>query len=202
MQLANADPFSRPARTWWLLVTRGGAAVAFGTAALLWPGLTLIVMTLMWGAYAMLDGLLSLYHAFKLRGRGRSVALWALVGVLGISAGVLAFIWPGLSAFVLLTLIATWALVVGALQLAAAWRLRQQIKGEWLLALSGALSIVFGVLMLLQPRTAAVAVVVLVAGYSIAFGVVLMALGWRLRSTQLKRKRTAPQSTPAQAAPR
>jgi uncharacterized membrane protein HdeD (DUF308 family) len=127
--------------------------------------------------------------------------LWALVGVLGISAGVLAFIWPGLTAFVLLTLIAVWALVVGALQLAAAWRLRQQIKGEWLLALSGILSFAFGVLMLLQPRTAAVAVVALVAGYSIAFGVVLMALGWRLRGTQLRRKRTARETRSVQAEP-
>jgi uncharacterized membrane protein HdeD (DUF308 family) len=191
MVVSHPDDFSQPARTWWLLVMRGLAAVTFGVLSLLWPGLTLLVMALLWGAYVLVDGLLSLLHAFKLRGRGLSVALWALVGVLGVSAGVLAFIWPGLTAFVLLTLIAAWAIVVGALQLAAAWRLRRQIRGEWLLALSGALSLVFGALLVLQPQTGAVAVVVLVAGYAIAFGVLLMALGWRLRGTQLRRPRRA-----------
>jgi uncharacterized membrane protein HdeD (DUF308 family) len=191
MVVSHPDDFSQPARTWWLLVMRGVAAVTFGVLSLLWPGLTLLVMALLWGAYVLVDGLLSLLHAFKLRGRGLSVALWALVGVLGVSAGVLAFIWPGLTAFVLLTLIAAWAIVVGALQLAAAWRLRRQIRGEWLLALSGALSLGFGALLVLQPQTGAVAVVVLVAGYAIAFGVLLMALGWRLRGTQLRRPRRA-----------
>jgi uncharacterized membrane protein HdeD (DUF308 family) len=191
MVVSHPDDFSQPARTWWLLVMRGLAAVTFGVLSLLWPGLTLLVMALLWGAYVLVDGLLSLLHAFKLRGRGLSVALWALVGVLGVSAGVLAFIWPGLTAFVLLTLIAAWAIVVGALQLAAAWRLRRQIRGEWLLALSGALSLGFGALLVLQPQTGAVAVVVLVAGYAIAFGVLLMALGWRLRGTQLRRPRRA-----------
>ena len=191
MVVSHPDDFSQPARTWWLLVMRGIAAITFGVLALLWPGLTLLVMALLWGAYVLVDGLLSLLHAFKLRGRGLSVALWSLVGVLGVAAGVLAFIWPGLTAFVLLTLIAAWAIVVGALQLVAAWRLRRQIRGEWLLALSGALSLVFGALLVLQPQTGAVAVVVLVAGYAIAFGVVLMALGWRLRGTQLRRPRRA-----------
>jgi uncharacterized membrane protein HdeD (DUF308 family) len=191
MVVSHPDDFSQPARTWWLLVMRGLAAVTFGVLSLLWPGLTLLVMALLWGAYVLVDGLLSLLHAFKLRGRGLSVALWALVGVLGVSAGVLAFIWPGLTAFVLLTLIAAWAIVVGALQLAAAWRLRRQVRGEWLLALSGALSLAFGALLVLQPQTGAVAVVVLVAGYAIAFGVLLMALGWRLRGTQLRRPRRA-----------
>ena len=191
MVVSHPDDFSQPARTWWLLVMRGMAAITFGVLALLWPGLTLLVMALLWGAYVLVDGLLSLLHAFKLRGRGLSVALWSLVGVLGVAAGVLAFIWPGLTAFVLLTLIAAWAIVVGALQLVAAWRLRRQIRGEWLLALSGALSLVFGALLVLQPQTGAVAVVMLVAGYAIAFGVVLMALGWRLRGTQLRRPRRA-----------
>jgi uncharacterized membrane protein HdeD (DUF308 family) len=191
MVVSHPDDFSQPARTWWLLVMRGIAAITFGVLALLWPGLTLLVMALLWGAYVLVDGLLSLLHAFKLRGRGLSVALWSLVGVLGVAAGVLAFIWPGLTAFVLLTLIAAWAIVVGALQLVAAWRLRRQIRGEWLLALSGALSLVFGALLVLQPQTGAVAVVMLVAGYAIAFGVVLMALGWRLRGTQLLRPRRA-----------
>jgi uncharacterized membrane protein HdeD (DUF308 family) len=191
MVVSHPDDFSQPARTWWLLVMRGIAAITFGVLSLLWPGLTLLVMALLWGAYVLVDGLLSLLHAFKLRGRGLSVALWSLVGVLGVSAGVLAFIWPGLTAFVLLTLIAAWAIVVGALQLAAAWRLRRQIRGEWLLALSGALSLAFGALLVLQPQTGAVAVVVLVAGYAIAFGVLLMALGWRLRGTQLRRPRRA-----------
>jgi uncharacterized membrane protein HdeD (DUF308 family) len=191
MVVSHPDDFSQPARTWWLLVMRGIAAITFGVLSLLWPGLTLLVMALLWGAYVLVDGLLSLLHAFKLRGRGLSVALWALVGVLGVTAGVLAFIWPGLTAFVLLSLIAAWAIVVGALQLAAAWRLRRQIRGEWLLALSGALSVGFGALLVLQPQTGAVAVVVLVAGYAIAFGVVLMALGWRLRGTQLRRPRRA-----------
>jgi uncharacterized membrane protein HdeD (DUF308 family) len=122
------------------------------------------------------------------------VPLWALVGVLGVATGTLTFVWPQLTAFVLLMLIAAWAVVVGALQLAAAWRLRDQIRGEWMLALSGALSVIFGAVLVLQPRTGAVAVTLLVAGYAIVFGALLIALGWRLRSAQVKpaRRRAFP----------
>ena len=125
---------------WGWMVVRGVAALCFGVLALLVPGVTLAVLVLMWGAYALVDGIFSLLAAFRIRDRGRP--FWALlaIGALGILAGILTFVWPGITALVLLGFIAAWALFVGALQIVAAIRLRKSIEHEWLLGISGALS--------------------------------------------------------------
>lgn len=168
-------------RNWGWIVVRGGAAVIFGVLAFLWPAMTLAVLVLLWGAYALADGVLALLAAVRVRERGKPFWALLIVGVLGIVAGILTFFWPGITALVLLAFIAAWALAMGVFQIVAAIRLRKVIENEWLLALSGVLSVIFGALMLWRPGAGALAVVWIVASYAIVFGVLLIALGFRLK---------------------
>ncbi|HZN45229.1 MAG TPA: HdeD family acid-resistance protein [Nitrospiraceae bacterium] len=169
------------AKNWGWIALRGAAAVIFGVLAFAWPGVTLVVLALFFGAYAFLDGIFALIAAYK--GREGRKAVWSLVlvGVLGLAAGVATFLWPEMTALALLMFIAVWALLIGIFQIAAAIRLRKEIENEWLLGFSGALSVLFGVLMIASPGAGALAVVWIIAGYSIVFGLLLIALGFRLR---------------------
>jgi uncharacterized membrane protein HdeD (DUF308 family) len=170
------------ARNWWAVGIRGIAAIIFGVLAFVWPGITLIALALLFGAYALVDGVLSLVAA--IRGvPGAASGRWMLLleGVLGIAAGILAFIWPDLTALVLLLLIGAWAIVTGVLEIIAAIRLRREIEGEWVLALAGLASIVFGALVYINPSAGALAVVWLIGAYAIVFGIALLVLAWRLR---------------------
>ena len=182
MEEFNNTMWSDLGRNWGWIVVRGIAAVIFGVLALVLPGVTLAALVLLWGAYALADGIIALIAAFRIRDRGKP--FWALlvVGILGIAAGILTFIWPGMTAIVLLAFIAAWSLVMGIFQIIAAVRLRKSIENEWLLGLSGLLSIIFGVLMLINPGAGALAVIWVIGAYAILFGVLLIALGVKLRS--------------------
>src|SRR5579859_2328222 len=132
-------------RNWGWIVLRGVVAVLFGVAALARPGTMLAALVLMWGVYAVADGILALVAGVQLRGTGSPLGPWLLSGVLGIAAGVVTFLMPGITALALLMVIAFWAIVIGAVQISAAVRLRKVIEGEWALGLSGVLSVLFGV---------------------------------------------------------
>jgi uncharacterized membrane protein HdeD (DUF308 family) len=170
------------ARNWWALALRGLFAVLFGIVAFVLPGITLGALVLLYGAYALVDGIFAI--AAAVAGRDEGLPWWAMLleGVVGIAVGVMTFAWPGITALALLYLIAAWAFVTGALEIAAAIRLRKEIRGEWLLALSGVMSVLFGVILVVNPGAGALAVVWLIGAYAIAFGVVLLVLGFRLRS--------------------
>jgi uncharacterized membrane protein HdeD (DUF308 family) len=173
------------AGNWWTFVLRGVFAILFGLLAFLMPGVALLSLVFLFGFYAIADGVFNLVAAFSHRrapGDG-SQPWWALLiqGILSIIAGVLAFAIPGLTALALLFLIGGWSIATGVLALVAAVRLRKQITGEWLLVLSGVLSIVFGALLFAFPRVAALAVTLWVGAYAIVFGITLIALGVRLR---------------------
>jgi len=170
-------------RNWWVLAARGALAVLFGLLALIWPGITVLALVLLFGAYALVDGVMALYTALFDRGRlgGRGAGWLVLEGVAGVLAAIGAIVWPGITALVLLYLIAAWALVTGVAEIVAAIRLRREIEGEWLLILTGALSIMFGLLAFVFPGAGALAVVWLIATYAIAFGVVMVILAFRLR---------------------
>ena len=132
------------AENWWLVLLRGIAAVVFGVLAFFWPGLTLLTLTLLWGAYALCDGVFALWAAISGKGGEMAPRWWlAVVGVVGVLAGVGAFLWPGMTTLVLLLFIAVWAIVLGVLQIWGAIQLRKEIEGEWLLILSGLVSIAF-----------------------------------------------------------
>jgi uncharacterized membrane protein HdeD (DUF308 family) len=176
------------AENWWLLLLRGIAAIAFGLLAFSWPGLTLLTLVLMWGIYAVADGILALWAAIASKGGEIAPRWWlAVVGIAGVLAGALTFVWPGMTALVLLMFIASWAIVIGVLQIWGAIRLRKEIEGEWLLGLSGVLSVAFGVIMFTQPGAGALAVVWLIGWFAILAGCVYIGLAFQLK----KHKRPA-----------
>lgn len=169
------------ARSWGWIALRGVVAVLFGVLAFLWPSITLASLVLLWGVFALSDGILALIAGFKFGQGGRPMWSLILIGLLGLTAGVLTFLRPGITALALLAFIAAWALVIGVLQIVTAIRLRRWIEHEWMLVLSGLVSIVFGVLMLLFPGAGALAVVWLIATYAILFGIFLLVLGFRIK---------------------
>lgn len=168
------------ARSWWTLVLRGVLAVVFGVVAWVAPGLTIGALILLFGAYALVDGAFALVAAFSPGGERRR---WPLVleGILGIGAGIAAVVWPGLTALALLYVIAAWALITGLFEIMAAVELRREIDNEWLLGLAGLASIVFGLLLIVRPGAGALALTWLIGVYAVLFGVLLIALGFRLR---------------------
>jgi uncharacterized membrane protein HdeD (DUF308 family) len=170
------------ARNWWALVLRGFFDVLFGIAAFVWPGITLAVLVLLYGAFALVDG--SFAIAAVLVGRTRGMPSWALLveGLAGIAVGAITFFWPGITQLALLFMIAAWAVVTGLFEIVAAVRLRKEIRGEWLLALSGVLSVAVGVALVVNPGAGLLAISWMIGTYAIIFGVLFIVLGFRLRS--------------------
>lgn len=169
-------------RNWWVYVARGIIAVLFGVAALLWPAITLGVLVLLFGIYVFIEGLLALGSALKHRDeKGWWILL--LEGLAGVLIGALAFLMPGVTAQILLVFIALWAFVTGILELVSAFALRKEIKGEWILGLSGILSMLIGVLLFANPVAGLLMVVWLIGIYAILFGLLLVYLGYKMRNT-------------------
>jgi len=170
------------ARNWWSLVIRGLVAIALGIVTFAWPAITVAALVLVFGAYALVDGVVSIVGAWKAaRAHERWVAL-IFEGIAGIITAAVTAIFPGLTALALVYLIAAWALVTGVLEIVAAVRLRQYVAHEWLLALSGVASLIFGFLAILLPLAGAVAIALGIGIYAFVFGVLLIGLGFRLRS--------------------
>ena len=168
-------------RSWWLLLLRGLVAIAFGVLTWVQPGISLATLVLLFGAYSMADGILATWTAIA--GGKDNDYRWVLLleGLLGIGVGVLTFVAPGITALALLFYIAIWAIATGALEIAAAIRLRKEIKDEWLLILAGIASVVFGALLAAQPRAGALALLWLIASYAVVFGVLLVILAFKTR---------------------
>jgi uncharacterized membrane protein HdeD (DUF308 family) len=170
---------------WWMLVVRGALAVVFGLLAIMWPEITILALVLLWGAYAVVDGATSIMLGLSSRGAPAEHRwLYGLLGVLGIAIGVITFVWPQITTLALLVIIAVWALVAGVLQIVAAIRLRKVIDNEWFLGLSGAVCVILGVLLIVQPATGAVGLVVAIATFAIVWGLALILFGLRLRSVR------------------
>lgn len=169
------------AKCWWLLLLRGIAAIVFGVLAFIWPALTLVTLVLLYGAFALIDGVLSLVAAFT--GSPKPVPTWWLVvvGLLGIAAGAVTFLWPGITAILLVMFIGAWALVHGIFEIIGAIQLRKEIDNEWMLIVGGLLSVGFGVLVLIFPGAGALGLVWAIAAYSIVFGILFVLLSLRLR---------------------
>jgi uncharacterized membrane protein HdeD (DUF308 family) len=168
------------AKNWWLLLLRGIAAIVFGLLAFAWPGLTLLTLILFYGAFALVDGVLAIIAAIT---GGSAAPRWwlAIVGLLGLAAGLLTFLMPGLTAVVLLLFIAGWAIATGVFQIIGAIKLRKEIDNEWLLILCGVISVLFGVCMMLAPGAGALALVWVIGAYSVVIGALFVALAFRLR---------------------
>jgi uncharacterized membrane protein HdeD (DUF308 family) len=169
---------------WWALVLRGAVSVLFGLMAIVWPDITLGALIILFGAYAVVDGAFAIASGIREAGDQSRWWLTVIEGIVSIGAGVIAFVWPDLTALALLYIIAFWAIFTGVLEVVAAVRLREIIDGEWLLGLMGLLSIMFGILLVAFPGSGALALIWLIGMYAIAFGVVLIALGLRVRSLE------------------
>jgi uncharacterized membrane protein HdeD (DUF308 family) len=169
------------AKNWWLMLLRGIVAIIFGVLAFIWPGVTLLTLVLFYGAYALVDGALAIGAAVA--GPGTAGPRWwlAVVGVLGVAAGLLTFLWPGITAFVLLYFIAGWAIATGVFEIVGAIRLRKEIDNEWMLILSGVLSILFGVILIISPGAGALALIWVIGTYAILAGIIYIILAFRLR---------------------
>jgi len=169
------------ARNWWAIVLRGIFAILFGLGAFFWPGLTLAVLVLLYGAYLFVDGIFAVLWALAKRNEGSFSWQVFLIGLASLAAGVLTLVWPGVTAIALLYLIAVWAIIRGIFEILAAFHLRKELRNEWLLALNGVLSIVFGVILIVAPGAGALAVLWLIGSFAIVVGIVMIALGFRLK---------------------
>ncbi|RAY13402.1 HdeD family acid-resistance protein [Actinomadura craniellae] len=172
--------FDQLGRHWWVLALRGALAILFGLVAWIWPGITVLALVIVFGLYALVDGVFALVMA--IRGGTRQSRPWlAVTGAAGVLLGVLALVWPGVTALVLLFLIAIWAVITGVFEIAAGIYLRQEITDEWLWILGGALSVLLGFLLFVWPVSGAIAVVWMIGFFSIVYGAVLLASAFRLR---------------------
>lgn len=187
MSSSNAAPslegFVKSAlhRSWWLLLLlRGIAAVAFGVLTFVWPQISLLTLIMVYGVYALIDGVLALIAA--IRGGGFVPRWWlALGGVVSILAAVVAFAWPGLTALVLVYLIGFWSILRGVLEIIGAVRLRNEIANEWTLGVAGALSVIFGLILVFMPGAGALGLLWLIAAWAVLFGLLLIWVAFKVR---------------------
>jgi uncharacterized membrane protein HdeD (DUF308 family) len=171
---------------WWVLLLRGLIAVAFAVMIWLQPAISLKALIILFGAFAFADGLLGVWGAFSSRKDRDNWWLLMLWGLVGIGIGLITFVAPQVTALALLFYIALWAIVTGILEIIAAVKLRKEIEGEWLLGLAGLLGVVFGILLISRPGVGVLAVLWLIAAYSLIFGVLLVVLAFKVRSLGVK----------------
>ena len=169
-------------RHWWIPVIRGIAAIVFGIIAFVYPGLTIATLVLFFGAWVLIDGIFRIVGAIGHRASDSDWGWQLVIGLLGIVVGLLTFHAPQITALALVIYVAAWALMIGASEIAAAVKLRREIKGEWFLILMGLASIVFAVLLLWNPVAGAAAVIWLIAWYAVVLGVLAIFFGFRLRT--------------------
>jgi uncharacterized membrane protein HdeD (DUF308 family) len=180
--------WARPRTSGTWLAVRGVIAIGFGVAALIWPGVTILALALLFGAYVLIDGIGMLIDAFRGHRSGGQRAAYAIAGLLGVIAGLVTLVWPGITALVLVILVGAWAVVTGVLGVLAATR----IPGSWPLIVLGVLSIVAGVLILFRPRAGAFAIAAVIGIYAIIAGVLMLAELWRSRHARPTTNRAAP----------
>jgi uncharacterized membrane protein HdeD (DUF308 family) len=173
------------APSWWALALRGLVAVLFGLAALFWPGLVLAVLIILFGAYALVDGVFALIAAFRSSRRGMRKPLLLIEGVIGILFGLLALFWPDLTALALLYIIAFWAIFTGIARIVMAIMLRREIENEWSIALSGVLYVILGIVLILLPGAGLLAYTWLIGLLTLALGIALIVYAFRVRGQRV-----------------
>jgi uncharacterized membrane protein HdeD (DUF308 family) len=168
-------------KNWWAVALRGAAALIFGILIALWPDIGLTALVLLFGSFAIVAGVFNVIAAVRRR-RGER-RWWALLleGLVSVAVGAVTLIMPELTALALAYVIAAWGILTGIFEIAAAIMLRRQIRGEWWLALAGVLSVAFGAVLAIWPGVGALALVLWIGAYAIVLGILLIALGFKLR---------------------
>jgi uncharacterized membrane protein HdeD (DUF308 family) len=168
-------------RNWWAFVARGVLAILFGLIAFFEPGITMLSLVLVFAAYAFIDGILGIVSAVRAARQGERWIWLALEGVVDIAAGVVAVMWPHITVFVFIMLIAIWALITGVLMLVATFRVDAD-HGRWWLALGGLASVAYGVLLFMAPMIGAVVLTWWLGAYAFVFGISMLIVAFRMRS--------------------
>jgi uncharacterized membrane protein HdeD (DUF308 family) len=178
--------FTKLFRNWWLFAVRGVLAIVFGLLALIWPGSAMLALVLLFGAFALVDGIFAV--AAGIASHGYFERWWAVLleGLAGIVIGILTFFWPAMTALALLYFIAAWAIITGIFEIVAAIHFRRVIPGEWAMILNGLLSVLLGVVLFAFPVAGAVGLVWLIGIYAIAAGVAEMIFAFRMHGFMLK----------------
>lgn len=171
-------------RGWWVLLLRGLLAIAFGVLTWFYPVASATALVLVFGAYAFVDGLLGLYAAINNRDNSRHWWVLLLWGLAGVAVGGITVIKPAVTAFILTLYIGAWALMTGVMEIISAIRLRKEIEGEWLLGLSGLVSVLFGCLVLILPGVGMMALLWLLAIYAVIFGALLVVLAFKVHKQE------------------
>jgi uncharacterized membrane protein HdeD (DUF308 family) len=169
-------------RNWWSLVIRGILAILLGIITFAWPGITLAALVFLFGGYALLDGVLSIIGAVRAVEAHERWGALLIEGIVGLLAAAITVLFPPITALALVYVIAAWAIVTGIAEIVAAVRLRRYITGEWLLALGGIASLLFGILVAIVPLAGALVIALWIGAYALVFGVLLVILGFRLRN--------------------
>lgn len=170
---------------WWLVLLRGIAAMLFGVLTFLWPSLSLLSIVLLWGAFALVDGIFAIATAFITKRPDAGSRWWmGLVGLLGVAAGLLTFFAPAITAFGLLLYFSVWLIATGLLQIIGAIRLRKLIDNEWMLALSGLACVILGALLIGYPLTGLLSVVWMIGIFALVVGIFYIGLSLRLKKAK------------------
>ncbi|MFC4008115.1 HdeD family acid-resistance protein [Nonomuraea purpurea] len=166
-------------RTWWLLLVRGIAAIIFGILAWVWPAITLLVLVIIFGVFALLSGVFALVAGFR---HGEQSRVWLIVsGIIGILAGIVALVWPGITSLALLFIVAFWAILAGISEIVAGIHLRKAIEDEWMLIVGGILLVLFGIILLLWPGAGLLSLVWLLGFFAILYGIAMAVLAFRVK---------------------
>ena len=168
-------------RKWWVLLLRGVLGVFVGVIAFAMPGLAMLTMVLVWAVFAEVDGIAAIVMAIAGRSQGRSFWALTVAGIVGIAAGIVTWLWPGATILALLWVIALWAIARGVFQIIAAFELRKVIDREWLMLVSGLLSIAFGFMVIFRPVTGMLTVAFIIGVYACGVGLLEIALAFKVR---------------------
>ena len=168
-------------RSWWVLLVRGIVSIVFGVLAIIFPSVLLTTLVLLLGAWFIVDGVFSVVGAIRHRHADRGWLLLLFEGIVGVLAGLAAFLLPALSSLVLIYFFGAWSIITGLIEIVSAWRVRAEIEGEWALILSGALSVVIGIVAFVWPGVAALSLITVMAAFAIFFGILLVIAAFRVR---------------------
>ncbi len=190
--IARLDAMSTVlARNWWLVALRGVSAILFGILALIAPGVTLLTLVLFFSAYMLVDGVFTIAAAVRAAEKNERWGLLLIQGLLGIAVGIAAFLVPAAAIWAAIYLLSFWALISGGLMLAAAFSLHRHY-GRWWLVLGGVISLLFGIVLLINPSVSALVLTWWLGGYAVAFGAMLLVLAFSLRGRHAAAGRPLP----------